>query len=196
MVKCSNAFFSETTNMIKAKLYMNVHWMVLYKLQVFCSDMKRYFFFTTIELSVPRFTTSDYLFGTFSLIPLYFLSLDLRFLITSLVLFFNSIVLSVPRFTASDYLFGTFSLIPLYFLSLYWRLLITSLVLFLSYHSIVCPSIDGFWLPLWYFFFNTIVLSVPWFTASDYLFDPFSLISLYCLSLDLRLLISSLVLFL
>jgi hypothetical protein len=30
--KCSNAFFSETTNMIKAKLYMNVHWMILYKL--------------------------------------------------------------------------------------------------------------------------------------------------------------------
>ena len=27
-------------NMIKAKLYMNVHWMVLYKLKVFCSDMK------------------------------------------------------------------------------------------------------------------------------------------------------------
>ena len=26
--------------MIKAKLYMNVHWMVLYKLHVFCSDMK------------------------------------------------------------------------------------------------------------------------------------------------------------
>ena len=40
MVKCSNAFFSETTNMIKAKLYMNVHWMVLYNLKVFCSDMK------------------------------------------------------------------------------------------------------------------------------------------------------------
>ena len=38
--KCSNAFFSETTNMIKAKLYMNVHWMALYKLYVFCSDMK------------------------------------------------------------------------------------------------------------------------------------------------------------
>jgi hypothetical protein len=32
MGKCSNAFFSEATNMIKAKLYMNVHWMVLYKL--------------------------------------------------------------------------------------------------------------------------------------------------------------------
>jgi hypothetical protein len=29
MGKCSNAFFSETTNMIKAKLYMNVHWMDL-----------------------------------------------------------------------------------------------------------------------------------------------------------------------
>ena len=33
MGKCSNAFFSETTNLIKAKLYMNVHWMVLYKLR-------------------------------------------------------------------------------------------------------------------------------------------------------------------
>jgi hypothetical protein len=35
MGKCSNAFFSETTNIIKAKLYMNVHWMALYKLYVF-----------------------------------------------------------------------------------------------------------------------------------------------------------------
>ena len=39
MGKCSNAF-SETTNIIKAKLYMNVHWIVLYKRYVFCSDMK------------------------------------------------------------------------------------------------------------------------------------------------------------
>ena len=39
MGKCSNAF-SETTNMIKAKLYMIVHCMVLYKLYVFWSDMK------------------------------------------------------------------------------------------------------------------------------------------------------------
>jgi hypothetical protein len=38
--KCSNAFFSETTNIIKAKLYMNVHWVILYKLYVFCSRMK------------------------------------------------------------------------------------------------------------------------------------------------------------
>jgi hypothetical protein len=30
MGKCSNAFFSEITNIIKAKLYKNVHWMVLY----------------------------------------------------------------------------------------------------------------------------------------------------------------------
>ena len=40
MGKCSNSFFSETTNMIKAKLYMNFHWMVLYNLTVFFSDMK------------------------------------------------------------------------------------------------------------------------------------------------------------
>jgi hypothetical protein len=32
MGKCLNSFFSETTNMINAKLYMNVHCMVLYKL--------------------------------------------------------------------------------------------------------------------------------------------------------------------
>ena len=38
--KCTNDFFSETTNMIKAKLHKNVHWMVLYNLKVFCSDMK------------------------------------------------------------------------------------------------------------------------------------------------------------
>jgi hypothetical protein len=29
MGKCSNAFFSETTNIIKAKLYMNVHFQVV-----------------------------------------------------------------------------------------------------------------------------------------------------------------------
>ena len=50
MGKCSNAF-SETTNMIKAKLYMNVHWMVLYKLKVFCSDMK-FKMAATAELSL------------------------------------------------------------------------------------------------------------------------------------------------
>jgi hypothetical protein len=40
MGKCSNAFSSETTHIIEAKLYMHVDWMVLYNLKVFCSDMK------------------------------------------------------------------------------------------------------------------------------------------------------------
>ena len=40
MGKCSNAFFSETTIMIKAKPYMKVHWMVLYGVKGFCNDMK------------------------------------------------------------------------------------------------------------------------------------------------------------
>ena len=41
MGKCSNAFLnSETTNMIKAKLPMNDHWKVLYKVSVFYADMK------------------------------------------------------------------------------------------------------------------------------------------------------------
>jgi hypothetical protein len=51
MGKCSNAFFSETTNMIKAKLYRNVQWMILYKLYVFCSDMK-FKMLATAELSL------------------------------------------------------------------------------------------------------------------------------------------------
>jgi hypothetical protein len=80
-------------------------------------------------------------------------------------------------------------LIPLYYLSLDLWLLITSLVLFLSYHCIICPSIYGFRSPLWYFFFNTIVFSVPPFTVSNDLFGIFSLIPLYYLSLDLWLLI-------
>jgi hypothetical protein len=51
MGKYSNAFFSETTNIIKAKLYMNVHWMVLYNLNVFCSGMK-FKMAATAELSL------------------------------------------------------------------------------------------------------------------------------------------------
>jgi hypothetical protein len=35
MGKCSNAFFSEATNMIKTKLYMNVYWMVSTNLRFF-----------------------------------------------------------------------------------------------------------------------------------------------------------------
>ena len=40
MGKCSNAFFSETTNQTESKLHRNVHWMVLYKVWVFCPDIK------------------------------------------------------------------------------------------------------------------------------------------------------------
>ena len=50
MGKYSNAF-SETTNMIKAKLYMNIHWMILYNLKVFCSHMK-FKMAATAELSL------------------------------------------------------------------------------------------------------------------------------------------------
>jgi hypothetical protein len=43
MGKCSNAFFSETTNMIKAKLYMNVHWMYSLTLIIFVVSEKKAF---------------------------------------------------------------------------------------------------------------------------------------------------------
>jgi hypothetical protein len=56
MGKCSNAFFSETTNMIKAKLHMNVHWVILYKLYVFCSRMK-FKMAATAGLSLTEFHT-------------------------------------------------------------------------------------------------------------------------------------------
>jgi hypothetical protein len=136
---------------------------------------------------------------------LYCLCFDWRLLITSLVSFGHcivcpsidgfwlplwyllAIVLSVLRLTASDYLFDIFW--PLYCLSFDWRLLITSLVTF--GHCIVCSSIDGFWLPLWYLLVN--VLSVLRLTASDYLFGIFW--SLYCLFFDWRRLITSLVYF-
>jgi hypothetical protein len=68
------------------------------------------------------------------------------------------------------------------------RILITSLVY--CSHCVVCPVIYAFWLPLWYIV--VIVLSVLWFTHSDYLFGI--LLSLCCLSfLYLRILITSLV---
>jgi uncharacterized membrane protein len=138
-----------------------------------------------IVLSVLRLTASDYLFGIFW--PLYCLFFDWRLLITSLISFGHCIVcpsidgfwlplwyllvivLSVPRLTASDYLFGIFW--SMYCLFFDWRLLITSLVSF--GHCIVCSSIDGVWLPLWYIL--VIVLSVPRLTASDYLLGIFKL---------------------
>jgi hypothetical protein len=75
----------------------------------------------------------------------------------------------------------------LYCLSVELRLLITSLIS--VGHCIVCPLNYGFWLPLWYLL--AIVLSVLWITASDY---PFNILwPLYCLSFELRLLITSLI---
>ena len=50
------------------------------KIQLYVNEQCRY-------CRVLRFTAADDLFGTFSLMPLYCLSLDLRLLITSLVLF-------------------------------------------------------------------------------------------------------------
>ena len=136
-----------------------------------------------IILSDLWFTASDYSFGIFW--PLYCLAFDLRLLIT--LWYLLAIILSVLWFTASDYLFDIFW--PLYCLSFDLQLLITPLVS--SGHYIVCPLIYSFWLPLWYLL--AIILSVLWFTASDYLFDIFW--PLYCLSFDLRLLITSLISF-
>jgi hypothetical protein len=53
MGKCLNAFFSETTNMIKAKLYMNVHWMVLYKLLGFPIGIKNRRFVEDLPMIIP-----------------------------------------------------------------------------------------------------------------------------------------------
>ena len=176
-----------------------------------------------IILFVLWFTYSDYLFGFFwSLCCLSFnlqllitslvsfghyscLSFDLQILITSLVSFGHYVVcpliyrfwlplwyllvimLFVLRFTYSDYLFGIFW--SLCCLSFNLQLLITSLVSF--GHYVVCPLIYSFWLPLWYLL--VIMLFVLWFTDSDYLFGIFW--SLYCLSFDLRILITCLVSF-
>ena len=43
MGKCSNAFFSETTKMIKAKLYMSVHWMATAGLSLTLDPMGKIF---------------------------------------------------------------------------------------------------------------------------------------------------------
>jgi hypothetical protein len=43
MGKCSNAFFSEITNMIKAKLYRNVHWRYSLALIIFVVSEKKAF---------------------------------------------------------------------------------------------------------------------------------------------------------
>ena len=156
-----------------------------------------------IALSVLWITTSDYPFDI--LLPLYCQSFELRLLITHLIYFGHciacplnysfwlpiwytfAIVLPVLWFTASDYLFDI--LWPLYCLSFELQLLITHLIYF--GHCIVCHLNYGFWLPLWYTL--VIVFSVLWFTASDY---PFGILwPFYCLSFELRPLITYLIYF-
>ena len=137
-----------------------------------------------IVLSVRQFTASDYFFGIFWLLCC--LSVSLRLLITSYLL---AIVLSVRQFTASDYHFGIFW--PLCCLSVSLRLLITTLVSF--GHCVVCPSVYGFWLPLWYLLAIVCLCLSLWSTASDYHFGIFW--PLCCLSVSLRLLITTLVSF-
>ena len=112
------------------------------------------FHFVIVLSVLLLFTASDYLFGTFKLL---FVLLPFHFVI----------VLSVLLFTASDYLFCIFKLLFV-------------LLPFSICHCIVCPSIYGFWLPLWDL------------QASLCPFALF-LLSLYCLSFYLRLLITSLV---
>ena len=140
-------------------------------------------YLSAIVLSVLWFTISDYTFGIFR--PLYCLSFDYDFWLP--LWYLSVIVLSVLWFKTSDYTCGIFR--PLYCLSFDLRLLITPLVSF--GHCIVCPLIYDFWLHLWYL--SAIVLSVLWFTISDYPFGIFR--PLYCLSFDLRLLITPLVSF-
>jgi hypothetical protein len=121
-------------------------------------------YLVAIVLSFLRFTDSDYLplvsFGhcvvcpsiygfwlpPFGILwPLCCLSFDLRILITSLW-YLLVIVLSFLRFTDSDYL-------PLVSCG----------------HCVVCPSIYGFWLPLWYLQ-TLLILLTSTFDQSRYFF--------------------------
>ena len=95
----------------------------------------------------------------------------------------------------SGYPYGIFW--PLYYLSFNLRFLVsfghlsfnTPMVSF--GHCIICPSIYGFWLPLWYLL--VIVLSVLQFTASGYPYGIFW--PLYCLSFNIRFLVTPMVSF-
>ena len=145
--------------------------------------------------------TSNYSFGI--LWPLYYLSFHWWLLITPLVScghciicpsiddfwlllwYLVAIVLSVLPLMTSDYSFGI--LWPLYYLSFHWWLLITPLVS--CGHCIICPSIDDFWLLLWYLV--AIVLSVLPLMTSNYSFGI--LWPLYYLSFHWWLLITPLV---
>ena len=174
---------------------------------VVCPSMYRFWlplwYLLAIVLSVLRCMDSDYPFGIFW--PLCCLSFNVWILITPLVSFGHcvvcpsmygfllplwyllAIVLSVLRCIDSDYPFGIFW--PLCCLSFDVWILITPLVSF--GHCVVCPSMYGFWLPLWYLL--AIVLSVLRCMDSDYPFGIFS--PLCCLSFDVWILITPLVSF-
>jgi hypothetical protein len=139
-------------------------------------------------LSVLRYTDSDYPFGI--LWPLCCLFFGMRVLITPLVScghcvvcfsvcgfwlslwYLVAIVLSVLRYADSDYPFGILWSLCCLFFDI--RVLITPLVS--CGHCVVCSSICGFWLPLWYLV--AIVLSVLRYADSDY---PFGIIKLFLL---------------
>ena len=66
------------------------------------------------------------------------------------------------------------------------RILITPLVSSNVDHWVVCPSIYGFWLPLWYLQILTIELSVRRFKDSDYPFGIFKLFVINRLNIQLK----------
>ena len=175
-------------------------WLPLWYLQTFLV-----LFILAIVLSVLPSMASDYLclqtFLVLFILAIYGFWLPLWHLQTFLVIFILANVLSILPSMASDYLFDIFKLClsffcwPLCCLSFFhlW-LLITSLTSsnfscpFYFGHCVVCPSIYGFWLPLWHLqtflviFILAIMLSILLPSmASDYLFDIFKLfLSFFC----------------
>ena len=146
--------------------------------------------------------------------PNYGFWLHLWYLFVLFVLLVIILYVLLP-ITASHYIFDIFSFC-LFSWSLYCtsfsqlQLLIRSLISFLSVcslrHYIVRPSPNySFWLHLWYVFGFFVLLVIILYvllriTASDYIFDIFSFFlfswSLYCMSSQLQLLITSLISFL
>ena len=167
-----------------------------------------YWYLVAIALSVLWFTASDYPIGI--VWPLYWLSFDSQLLITLLVSCGHCIdcpliyVFWLPYWYLHT--FGHSIECPLIysFWLPYWYLhtfghcidCLLIYVFWLPYwylhtfgHCIVCPLIHSFWLPYWYLV--AIVLTVLWFTSSDY---PIGILwPLHCLTFDLRLLITLLV---
>ena len=154
------------------------------------------------------YTDSDYTYGIFwSLCCLFFF--DIQILITPMASFGHCvvcssliyrfwlhlwhllvIVLSVLWYTDSDYTYGIFwSLCCLFFFVI--QILITPMASF--GHCVVCSSlIYRFWLHLWHLL--VIVLSVLWYTDSDYTYGIFW--SLCCLFFfDIQILITPMVSF-